>query len=637
MTVPLTPHATALHPTAFQELPLGAVRARGWLLDQLRLQADGLTGHLSELWPDVGPNSAWLGGDGEAWERGPYHLDGLLPLAHLLEDPRLLARAQTWVEAILTSQREDGFFGPAQNDDWWPRMVALKALTQHADATGDARVAPFMTRYFRYQLAQLPARPLFSWGQVRGADNVLSVYWLYARTGDAWLLDLAALLFEQTANWGEFLTERLPAGPAGQFHHLTHGPNVAMGLKTPALRHLLDGDPAQREVTDAALANLDAKHGLVHGLFSGDEWLGGREPHHGVETCQVVEFMFSLEQLVRVFGDGRYADTLELAAYNHLPASCTADMTAHQYHQQANQVLVSVATRDWSFSGDDANVFGLEPHFGCCTANLHQGWPKFVRAMWMGTPEGGLAAVALGPSEVEAHLAGTPVRVTCHTAYPFEETLGYTVEVARPVRFPLHLRVPGWCEGAALTLDGEALEVTPNDRGFAVIEREWRGGERLDLHLPMMVRAMPRERGALGLRLGPLVLAISGGETWTRVADAPPRPDARFGDWEVRPRKSWNFGLQLDPARPDVACRVERQAVGPVPFALEGAPVRVWARGARLKDWGLERHSAAPPPESPVMTRLPMDPVLLVPYGCARIRVTEFPRVDGQGPEGHGP
>src|ERR1051325_10759965 len=72
-----------LQPGAFQPLPLTSVMPKGWLLDQLRLQAQGLSGHLDEFWPDLGPNSAWLGGSGEGWERGPYFLDGLVPLAYL--------------------------------------------------------------------------------------------------------------------------------------------------------------------------------------------------------------------------------------------------------------------------------------------------------------------------------------------------------------------------------------------------------------------------------------------------------------------------------------------------------------------------------------------------------------------------
>lgn len=65
----------------FQLLPTGTITPSGWLRRQLEIQAAGLGGHLDETWPDVGPDSGWLGGTGESWERGPYFVDGLLPLA----------------------------------------------------------------------------------------------------------------------------------------------------------------------------------------------------------------------------------------------------------------------------------------------------------------------------------------------------------------------------------------------------------------------------------------------------------------------------------------------------------------------------------------------------------------------------
>ncbi|MBQ6911851.1 MAG: glycoside hydrolase family 127 protein, partial [Bacteroidales bacterium] len=157
----------------FAELPLGAIEARGWLQEQLQRQADGLTGHLDQVYPQVmGPSNAWLGGDGDAWERGPYWVDGLLPLAYQLGDSALKEKALRWVESILASQQPDGYLGPAQDHpfvyglqrgqthDWWPKMVAVKILKQYYMATGDARATDCLTGYFHYQLSRLEEFPL---------------------------------------------------------------------------------------------------------------------------------------------------------------------------------------------------------------------------------------------------------------------------------------------------------------------------------------------------------------------------------------------------------------------------------------------------------------------------------------------
>ena len=112
------PNRAPLQLNAFNALPLGAIRPRAWLLRQEQIQAAGLSGHLDEFWNDLGPNSGWLGGTGESWERGPYYLDGLVPLAYQLEDPTLIAKAKKWVEWTLNSQRPNGQFGPTKNEDW---------------------------------------------------------------------------------------------------------------------------------------------------------------------------------------------------------------------------------------------------------------------------------------------------------------------------------------------------------------------------------------------------------------------------------------------------------------------------------------------------------------------------------------
>src|SRR5436853_1726522 len=370
-----------LRQNAFNPLPVGAIQPRGWLRQQLEIQAEGLTGHLDEFWKDVGSNSGWLGGTGESWERGPYYLDGLLPLAYQLADTRLKGKANRWVDWTLNHQRADGQIGPSSNDDWWPRMVMLKVLTQYEEATGDPRVIPAMTKYFNYELRALPGRPLRDWGRYRWQDNVYSVLWLYNRTGQRDLLELAKLLHQQGYDWQAHFanfrytnkTDRsiLPREPGGKPPDeamQTHGVNNAMALKASPIWFLLSGQTQDRAALGVQLEQLDRYHGLPNGMFSGDEHFAGQDPSQGIELCAVVEEMFSLEQAFAILGEPILADRLERVAYNALPATLSTDMWSHQYDQQPNQISCTRAHRQWSTNNDDSNLFGLEPNFGCCTA-----------------------------------------------------------------------------------------------------------------------------------------------------------------------------------------------------------------------------------------------------------------------------
>ena len=143
----------------YANLPLGSIKARGWLLNQLENQRDGLTGNSEIMIPEIGPDSGWRGGQGEGWEKGPHYLKGLVPLAYTLDDPTLKQRAQGWIDAILASQQADGFYGPGARDkvDW--------ALRDYYEATDDARVLKHLANYYRYMAANLPKRPLFDWAR----------------------------------------------------------------------------------------------------------------------------------------------------------------------------------------------------------------------------------------------------------------------------------------------------------------------------------------------------------------------------------------------------------------------------------------------------------------------------------------
>jgi len=612
--------------TIFTPLPLSTIYPRRWLLAQLQTQAQGLTGHLDEFWSDVA-DSGWIGGHAESWERAPYWLDGLVPLAFLLKDERLIGKVHRWMDFILDHQQEDGWLGPVRDatygyeHDPWPVSVFLKALTQYQEATADPRILPAMKQFLACLQTRLTQQPLKSWAMMRSADLLLSVYWLHERTDEGWLLDLAHLIQQQSYDWQAHFAHFAYQEQQAQWSHEAHVVNNSMAIKQPAVWSRLTHHEQQRQASLEIIDLLDRSHGQVTGVFSGDEVLAGKNPSQGTELCAVVEYLFSLEVLLTMLGEPALADRLERIAFNALPATFKPDMWAHQYDQQVNQVLCAVSEdRIYTTNGPEANLFGLAPNFGCCTANMHQGWPKFAAHLWMQTQDGGLAAISYAPCTVTTTVADDiPVTMDVITDYPFAETIQLVISVERPARFPLALHIPAWAEGATLT--GATQESHPVQPGtFYRIEREWSGSVSLILQLPMHVQTQTRYHQSIALERGPLVYALKIGESWRRL-----RGELPAANWEVFPTGPWNYALAVDRMSPESSCRVLIHEFTGSPFASEQAPVSLNVQGKQIPEWTLEHNAAGPPPQSPVTSTEPLETLTLIPYGCTNLRVTEFP------------
>ncbi|MBM3500337.1 MAG: transcriptional initiation protein Tat [Armatimonadetes bacterium] len=618
-----------LAPSPFMKLPVGAIRPEGWLRTQLELEANGMTGHLTEIspWCEKDGN-AWLAADGEGkngWEELPYWLKGFGDLGYVLGDERIEAEARVWIEGMLSSREADGWFGPRdnkRNNDLWPNMIALNCLQSYCEHTGDERVIALMTAYFRWQLA-MPEEQMLpgSWQKIRAGDNLESVYWLYNRTGEPWLIDLAHKIHRRTADW----TNGFPTW---------HGVNICQGFRQPAEYYVLSRDPQHLEGTERRYAEVMQLYGQQPGgMFGADENAreGYRDPRQAAESCSMVEFMHSYQMLLTMLGDVTYADRCEDVALNSFPTAQPPDQKGLHYLTAPNMPQLDKDNKSPGLQNGGC-MLAYDPHsYRCCQHNVSHGWPYYAEHLWLATPGNGLAAVLYARSSVTAKVGdGTEVTITEETDYPFSPLVSLTVSAPQRVAFPLCLRIPGWCSRARAEVNGRALDAKPRPGEYLVIEREWSDGDTVELTLLWELDIKPWAEcgGAVSVHLGPLAYSLKIGERWERYGGTDEWPA-----YEVLPTTPWNYGLILPPVG-TLEWGMANKPLADQPFTPENAPVEVHVQGKRIPNWQLEKGLCPTLQPSPIKSAERVEELTLIPMGCARLRISAFP-VIGDGPDAH--
>jgi len=527
----------------WQKLNLENIHLSGIHFDLLKKQANGLTGHIGDLFPDLSEQSAWLGGNGEAWERGPYYIDGLIPLSFLLQDTSLVNLSNQWINAIIHSQEESGMFGPKTNQDWWPRAVVLKAMVSAYLATDRKDILMFLKRYLTYMMDHIDNLPFDFWGYARGMEGKEALDLLLEKNIILNIETIELKWMANTLDWTDFYLHFPYRKPT--HHYLnkylfrllkpflaffdslakkrkklkqpnrkkilaqrtsknlqtflrTHGVNVAMSFK-----YLLYWNKDLSSFY-SALDTVIKYHGNALSLFSSDEHLNGTFPDAGIELCTVVEMMYSMEEALRLTGSMMAADFLETYAYNALLATITKDFTGHQYVQQVNQSDCEVKHHPFYDTDKFANTFGVAPNFGCCAANMHQGWPKMMMSAVMKS-NSDLAIFLYIDGTYTVPFDDGYVCFQVVSKYPFsDDVIIRCIESTIKENINWLLRIP-FSTDAVLTTGDKKLTLTGKDQ---IEIKGLMKGEEIQLRFEFKVQTLSNPDGSFSVKRGPLVYAL---------------------------------------------------------------------------------------------------------------------------------
>lgn len=588
------------------------IKPEGWLRRQLKIQAEGLSGNLHKIWPDI-RDSAWIGGDREGWERVPYWLDGFIPLAYLLENEEMIATVKKYIDAIVSAQENDGWICPCEKEkrakyDTWAIQLICKVLKVYYDCSGDERIPQVIYRVLKnyYEMLKSGEIKLFQWAKYRWFESFISLNFLYEKYQEDWIKDLARIIKEQGFDYNT-ATEKWKK-PSHMWVLNTHIVNMTMMLKSEAVSHDLLGE----EYTDNAeklRKILDKYNGTAFEGFTGDEVLSGLDPTKGTECCAVVEQMYSYEEIFAHTGDNKWAERLEVIAFNALPATLSEDMWTHQYVQQVNQIACqkTMIMAPWSTNGPYAHTFGLEPNFGCCTANFNQGWPKFALSPFMHNGNTIINSVML-PSV----LNDNGITIKLETNYPFENKMRYYIDANKD--FDFVIRIPSFAKN--LKVNGEKAEV--KDLEFSIKT----GKTEIRLEFETIPYLKERPNNLYALQAGSLLFSVPI-EYEKQMREYTKKGVERkfpYCDYQFIPKTPWNYGFT------DTDFEVVFNGISDVPFSQEKPPVTIKSNMQQI-NWGLKfpyRSIARKTPKStqPISE---MQEINLCPYGCARLRMTEMP------------
>lgn len=666
----------------FSELPIRSIQPLGWLKAYLEKQRDGITGHLDKTGGFPFDTDGWAAPEISdsshnpyTYEQTGYWIDGMIRCAHLLQDDRLVEKATRHTNYVIDHADEDGYLGPLvlKSKLRWPHVVFFRALFAHSSATGDRRIPSAIKRHF------LSSPYPYALG--REACSIEAILWTYDRDKDPALLNLARDVYHSFETSFK-LNGVSPAAYCDGKPSDAHGVSYNEMAKLGAMMYMQTGQKDYLNVSIQAYRKVDAFHMLVDGVNVSSEEMRELTPLESHETCDIADYTWTVGYLLMATGDTDYADKIERACFNAAPGAVTEDFTALQYFSCPNQIIAAHNTNhNVYFRGDRTMSYATAHIAACCSGNVNRIMPNFASRLWMKDKGNGLVAALYAPSQVK-HRVGKQqqeVVITETTRYPFSDRIVFTMKMKQDCEFPFTVRIPGWCRNASVHVNNQPLDKVLTAGSYVKINRKFHDGDEVVVILPQEIKTSDWPLDGIALERGPLVYSLKIDEEWESTAKAIESAVQLFGvyniSWRypgllgrnVYPRSPWNYALDINSENAGSVTRVtENDWSEDAPWSTKAPPIELRVPARRVIGWDLDQPSEisveggisdpgvvekqydtryddpswlrkgdfvfTPQLPSKSNTGIQLseetEVVTLVPYGCAKLRVTIFPRVD---------
>ena len=615
--------ATVVSAQQWEEVSLTDVEPQGWIMEYLQGQKAGLTGHpealsypyTTNLWDGEIPRMGKHGRDWWRYEQTAYYTDGLIRLGYLIDDEAMIEKAMAGIRYTLANPLPDGTLGSPKVDISWPTAVFFRAMQAAYNANPTKEMLQALEHnYEAYTIEHLTYR--------RNIISLEGLLWTAARTGNKKLIEKADYVLRNRKDYvggdqrhrdSRVTIEWLSAEKPYEMHGVT----MCEFLKLPIMLYEATGNPYYKHLGVTSLERLFHENELPDGLFTSSEWTRGRGIMHSHETCDAIDMSWTLGYYLEILKEAKYADKLEKIVFNAGMGSVANDFKSLQYYSSVNQ-FICTGTSNHNKDNYCSTWMAYRPthQTECCAGQIHRLMPNYVARMWLRSKDGVVAAL-YGPSKFEYDEGLSLVQ---QTSYPYDERVTIRVEAKKAKKFALHLRIPTWCEGATLSVNGKSVEVKADEGGFVTLNRKFADGDQIILDLPMKTVRKTAHGGGVWFERGPLVYTYAIPEKWEKdtiryanMNGKYPADDNAFPCWSITPNGKWNYAVVAD---------AEPKAV----MTKQGPRLRVKAYPI---DWELAKG-----PKGELLTpNLPVAPtatgkgetIELVPYGQTQLRLTVFP------------